>query len=72
MLLRLDHPRGVEGGERGRRVLDAFDLEPQHGEAARDLVDRGVRFEMIFQPAQRELHGSSPRSRLGTSSGRKP
>src|SRR3546814_11537570 len=41
--------RDGEGGEFLGRVLDAFDLKPDPGQRADDLVDRRIRLQMVLQ-----------------------
>ena len=53
-------------------VLDAFDLEPDHGELVDDRGERLVGVEMLFQPGQGEFHELNPPASVGKSSGRKP
>ncbi len=47
---------------------------PRHcgGVYIHDVAQRRSGVEMVAQPGQCELHGVSPRSRVGTSSGTKP
>ena len=61
-----------EGLEQRRLVLDALDLEPDHGELVDDCGQRLVGVEMLFQPGQREFHELNPPASVGKSSGRKP
>ena len=61
-----------EGLEQRRLVLDALDLEPDHGELVDDFGQRGVGVEMLFQPGEGEFHGLNPPASVGKSSGRKP
>ena len=42
--------------ERRRRIGNVLHLEAHHGERLDDFVERGFRFEMVFQPAESELH----------------
>ena len=62
----------LEGLEFLRLVLDALDLEPDHGELVDDLIEWCDRVEMLFQPGQSEFHGLNPPASVGKSSGRKP
>ena len=56
MLLGGDDLRDLEGLEFLGLVLDALDLEPDHGQLFDDLVERGDRVEMLFQPGESEFH----------------
>ena len=56
MLLGFDDARDRECAERLRRIFDAFDLEPDRRQLRRDLIDRGLRVEMILEPGEREFH----------------
>src|SRR5262249_40945705 len=76
-----DDMRDPERRQRRGAVGDAFDLEPQHDEAAHDLVERGCRVEMALEPAEGRLHRAAPAvmppwamppTIEGTSSGTKP
>ena len=58
--------------EQRRLVLDALDLEPDHGELVDDRGERLVGVEMFFQPGQGEFHELNPPASVGKSSGRKP
>ena len=58
--------------ESGGAVVQRFEFESKRCQLVRDLVQRRVGLKMVLQPGQRELHGVSPRSRVGTSSGTKP
>src|SRR5581483_10722118 len=66
------HARNGEGGKRPGLVLEALDLEPNHGEPVGELLDRLVGVEMVLQPGEREFHVLSPPASEGTSSGLKP
>jgi hypothetical protein len=72
MLLGRNHPRNGERRERFCLVLDVLDLEPDHGELFRELVDRLVGVEMLLQPGEGEFHELNPPASVGTSSGLKP
>ena len=61
-----------EGLEQAGLVLNAFDLEPDHGELVDDRSERLVGVEMFLQPGQSEFHGLNPPASVGKSSGRKP
>ena len=52
MLLGRDHARDGERRQRLRLVVDVLDLEPDHGQAIGELVERLVGLEMIFQPGR--------------------
>ena len=62
----------VNGAERLGLVLDALDLEPDHGELVDDLGERSIGVEMLLQPGEGEFHELSPPASVGKSSGRKP
>jgi hypothetical protein len=72
MLFRRQNLDHLERRVLRRRVFDTFDLEADHRQFRRDLVERGVGVEMLFQPGERELHGLRPPASVGKSSGRKP
>jgi len=72
MFLGRDHRSNHKWLEQARFVLDALDLEPDHGEPVDDLIERGDRVEMFFEPGQSEFHGLNPPASVGKSSGRKP
>ena len=72
MLLGRDHRGDHERLEQAGLVLDALDLEPDHGELVDDRGERLVGVEMLFQPGQGEFHGLNPPASVGKSSGRKP
>src|SRR5690606_5499500 len=44
-----------EGLERSL-VIDAFNLEPDHRQLLDDLIERGVRVEVILEPGKSEFH----------------
>ena len=46
----------VNGASCLRLVLDALDLEPDHGELVDELVERLVGVEVLLQPGEGELH----------------
>ena len=56
MLLRRDHAGDRESRELLRLVLDALDLEPDHGETVDDRVERSIGVEMLFEPGDGEFH----------------
>ena len=56
MLLRLDHARDDERRQQLAFVLDALDLEPDHGEFFRDRAERMIGVEMLLEPAKGEFH----------------
>ena len=72
VLHRFDHIADGEGRQVLGAVLDMLDLEPDHGEGARDRLDIRIGVEMLLQPLQRELHRVSPPVIEGTSSGTNP
>ena len=72
MPLRRNHFADPERRERGRRILDRLDLEPEHRQTLGDFGQRRIGLQVILQPGQGELHGASPRSRDGVSSERNP
>ncbi len=61
-----------EGRQPRRRVVDAVDLVPQHGQAGRDGGEIGIRVQVVAEPGKRDLHRDSPPDSVGTSSGTKP
>ena len=67
-----EHAGRDESGQVPRPVLDAVHLEAQHGQRFADLVERGLRVEMVLQPGEGELHSAASAIRPGMSSGRKP
>ena len=69
---RLDHVADHEFGERGGRVVDGVDLEPDHRQPFGDRLERGFGFEMLAEPRQGELHRANPAATLGMSSAGKP
>ena len=73
MLLGLDHARDGERRELFAHVLDALDLEPDHGQLVGDLAERAVGVEMLLEPGEGEFHHElNPPASVGKSSGRKP
>ncbi len=60
MRLGRDHPGDAEGREIPGQVLDALDLEADHGQPLGDAVDGGDGVEVLFQPGQGEFHVSAP------------
>ncbi len=56
MLLGLDDARDDERREQLRLVLDALDLEPDHGELVGELAERPVGVEMLLEPGEGEFH----------------
>ena len=56
VLFGLDHPRDDERRQELRLVLDALDLEPDHGELVDDLAQRAIGVEMLLEPAEGEFH----------------
>ena len=71
MRLRIDDMADDEAGEILGAVLDQFDFETEHHQAAHDFIERRVGLEMRFEPAERRLH-RVPDTSEGCSSGRKP
>ena len=53
-------------------IFDTFKLESDHGQRVGDLGQRCGGFKMLFEPAQREFHRTSPPTMPGTSKDRKP
>ena len=83
MLLGLGDARDDERREQLGLVLDALDLEPDHGELVGDLAERMIGVEMLLEPAEGEFHHGdlrtwaphhelNPPASVGRSSGRKP
>ncbi len=64
--------RDDKPGERGGAVLDAFHVVAEHDQLLGDLSRDRAGVEMGFEPGQRRLHCSGPRTGDGMSSGRKP
>ncbi len=56
MLLGLDHARNGERRELFAHVLDALDLEPDHGQLVGDLAESAVGVEMLLEPGEGEFH----------------
>ena len=67
-----DHAADDERRERRRAVHRRLHLEAEHGQAFGDLVEARAGFEILLQPAERELHRLRPWPRVGTSSAAKP
>ena len=63
------HHESLQGGA---GIGDAFDFQSDAGKLFADDFRRRVGVEMLFQPAQGELHFESPPSSVGMSSGWKP
>ncbi len=57
MLLGRDHARDRERREQLGLVVDALDLEPDHGELVGERGDGCVGVEMLFEPGEGEFHG---------------
>ena len=57
MLFGVDH---LGDGERlvGRLVINIFDLKANRCQPLADLSERGIGFQMVLQPGQREFHVS--------------
>ena len=55
MFFRRDNSGDDEGLER-RLVVDILDLQSDLGEPRADFVEAGIRFQMLFQPGEREFH----------------
>jgi hypothetical protein len=73
MLLGLDHARDGEWLKLLAHVLDALDLEPDHGQLVGDLAERAVGVEMLLEPGEGEFHHAlNPPASVGKSNGRKP
>ncbi len=60
MLFRLNHPADGKRAQRGGGVFDALHLQPQIGQGVEDLIQRGLGFQVLFQPVQGEFHQSRP------------
>jgi len=54
--LRVDDAGDHEILERGRPVVDVFDLETDFGQRRYDLVERGIGLDMILEPGEGEFH----------------
>ena len=76
MLLGFDDARDDERREQLGLVLDALDLEPDHGELVGEFAERPIGVEMLLEPGEGEFHhgaqGLNPPASVGKSSGRKP
>ena len=72
MFVDVQHMADGEGRKRSGAVDELLDLEPQHGQGPGDVGEAGVRFEVLPQPTQRELHRARPPVMVGTSRGAKP
>ena len=72
MAFRRQHFGDGEGGELGRRIVDAIDFKAQRGQGDRNRLDPGVGVEMRLEPGQGELHALTPPERVGTSKAEKP
>jgi len=59
MLLGGNHPRDGERRKLLRLVLDALDLEPDHGELVGELFKGLVGVEMFLQPGEGEFHDAT-------------
>ena len=53
-------------------IMQLFQFEAERSQLIGDRVDWRIGLQMILQPAEGELHGVSPRSKVGTSNGTKP
>ena len=51
-----EHARDLERGERGTGVFDPFHFQPDAGERLDNGVERGVGFDMLFQPTEGCFH----------------
>ncbi len=60
MLLRLDDTRDGERRQSLRLVLDAFDLEPDHGQLVGDFAELVIGLEVLLEPGEREFHRRNP------------
>ena len=52
MLLRFDDARDDERRQQLGLVLDALDLEPDHGELVGELAERMIGVEMLLEPGE--------------------
>src|SRR5690606_4917576 len=52
-----DDPCNCEGTKLCSTILNTLDFEAEHGKAFDNLLQGGLSFEVVLQPAQRELHG---------------
>src|SRR5690606_28037538 len=52
-----DDPCNCEGTQLCRTILNTLDFEAEHGKAFDNLLQGGLSFEVVLQPAERELHG---------------
>ena len=68
----LDHVADHEFGERGGRIVDRVDLEPDHRQPFGDRLAPGVGIEMLAQPGQGELHCAIPAATFGMSRAENP
>ena len=59
MLFRLDDAGDGEALQLGCRIINTLDLEADAGERLADRLQRGIGFEMVFQPGEGEFHGST-------------
>ena len=55
-----NHARDDVRRQQRRLVLDALDLEPDHGELVDDLVERAIGVEMLLEPGEGEFHHGVP------------
>ena len=66
------HLGDEEAVELFRRILDAFDLKADVIQRGENLVEVRLGFQMLLEPAQRELHAPTPPESVGISSAEKP
>ncbi len=59
MRLRFEHVRDCKVFQLRRRVLDAFDLKADERQLCRNFVEGSLGLQMIFEPREREFHGSA-------------
>ena len=45
-----------------RRIIDILDLETGHGHRLGELIERGLGFEVVFQPGKGKFHDRLPPS----------
>ena len=54
-----------EGRKARGGILDALDLQAGHRHRLDDFVERGLGFQVLFQPGQGEFHQLNPVARFG-------
>ena len=65
MLFGGDHLGRGEGRKARGGILDALDLQAGHRHRLDDFVERGLGFQVLFQPGQGEFHQLNPVARFG-------